>query len=86
MKRTVDAPRLISSSPMVGLIVNRIKILMQVKTKINDRPKAAAMIIHAPWSVSVTTANGGYCPSGTGNGKMAEDDMIPSVRDRDERS
>jgi hypothetical protein len=38
---------------------------MPPNIKTQDRPRAVAIMIHAVWSVSVTTEKGGYCPGGT---------------------
>ena len=38
-----------------------------------DRLNAAAITIHAVWSVSVTTAKGGYCPERAGKGEAVVD-------------
>lgn len=62
---TVEAARKASSSPNIGLAVHRTNILMAPKSKEQDRPRAVAIMIHAVWSVSVTTEKGGYCPGGT---------------------
>ena len=62
---TVEAARKASSSPNLGLAEHRTNILMPPKSKEQDRPRAAAIMIHAVWSVSVTTEKGGYCPGGT---------------------
>ena len=62
---TVEAARKASSSPNLGLTVHRTNILMPPKSKAQDRPRAEAIMIHAVWSVLVTTEKGGYCPEGT---------------------
>jgi hypothetical protein len=62
---TVEAARKASSSPNLGLTVHRTNILMLPNSKAQDRPRAVAIMIHAVWSVSVTTEKGGYCPGGT---------------------
>jgi hypothetical protein len=49
------------------------KTLMALKSKMHERLIAVAIIIHAVWSVSVTTAKGGYCPEGTGKGDAVVD-------------
>ena len=46
-------------------MVRRMNTRMPPDSRIMARPNAAAMIIHALWSVSVTAAKGGYCPGGT---------------------
>jgi hypothetical protein len=62
---TVEAARKTSSSPNLGLTMHRTNILMPPKSKGQDRSRAVAIMIHAVWSVSVTTEKGGYCPGGT---------------------
>lgn len=57
----------------MGLIVHRMKTLMTLKSKMHDKLNAVAIMIHAVWSVSVTTAKGGYCPGGTGKGDTVVD-------------
>lgn len=74
---TVANPRKRSSRPKGGAIVNLTQTLMKENSKTQDKPNAAAMIIHALWSVSVTTAKGGDCPSGTVGA-----DMTSSLEDR----
>jgi len=45
--------------------VHRTNILMPLNSETQDSPRAVAIMIHAVWSVSVTTEKGGYCPGGT---------------------
>ena len=72
---TVDAAIAYSSSSNPWRAEGRIKIRIPVNKRTQHRPSEAVMIIHAPWSVSVTTANGGYCPGGTTKPEL-EPDMI----------
>ena len=65
LQLTFDTTKRVSSTPQPGLIVRRINTRMPPASRIMDRPKAAAMIILALWSVSVTAAKGGYYPGGT---------------------
>lgn len=51
---------------------------MTLKIRTHDKLIAVIITIHAVWSVLVATANGGYCPGGTGKGESVAD-MIPSV-------
>ena len=61
---TVAAARHASSMPMPGLTPQRINNLMAAKSNVQVRPRAVAMMSHAVWSVSVTTAKGGEYPGG----------------------
>ena len=56
---TVAAPRNASSKP--ALCAKEILMNARMKLEIRTRvvPKETAMMMYAPWSVSVTAANGG---------------------------
>ena len=56
---TVAAPRNASSKPALWakeILINA-RMKLEIRTKVI--PKETAMIMYAPWSVSVTAANGG---------------------------
>lgn len=56
---TVAAPMMQSSKPTPGHMVLRKRILMPPKSRAHANPRDVAITIHAVWSFSVTTANGG---------------------------
>jgi hypothetical protein len=56
---TVPAARKVSSKPALWRKVILRNIRIKLDTKTNVIPKETAMIMYAPWSVSVTTAKGG---------------------------
>jgi hypothetical protein len=55
------------------------KSLITLKRRIQDKPNAVAIMIQAVWSLSVTTAKGGYCPGGTGMGELLLDMSLIAV-------
>lgn len=67
-------------------MVHRTKILIALNIKTQDSPMAVARMIHAVWSVSVTTAKGAYCPGGTEKPEfeleldIIEEDPLDQVR------
>ncbi len=56
--------------------------MMPLNRRIQDKPNAVAIIIHAVWSLSVTTAKGGYCPGGTDIGELLLDMLLIAVAKR----
>lgn len=62
---TLETKKRESSNPQPRLIVKRMKTRIAEDVRVIVSPKAAAMMIHARWSVGVIAAKGGDCPGGT---------------------